>query len=88
MRIEISRKEGRVCLLISPIAFSIAEHIATSLEDRVIVATLGTCVTAIANAPGDECVAIALYFDHLDTGIFVTLNHLIKPDKPIPIIVG
>lgn len=87
MKIEIFRIEGRVCLLISPISISIAERLATAMKNSEVVAALGAYLTSVGEAPDGEFVGLYLYFDHLDTTAFITINHLIEADKPVPIIV-
>lgn len=80
MRIEITKVGGKVCLVISPIKFSVADRIATAMENSEIVAALGAYFTAIGEAPNGELVGLYLYFNNLDTATFVTLNHLIETD--------
>ncbi|ASG87574.1 hypothetical protein FNI45_23370 [Salmonella enterica subsp. salamae] len=87
MKIEIFRIEGRVCLLISPINISVAERLATAMENSEVVAALGAYLTPVGDAPDGELVGLYLYFDHLDTAAFITINHLVEADKPVPIIV-
>ncbi|HAT3902159.1 TPA: hypothetical protein OUE07_003020 [Citrobacter koseri] len=86
MKIEVSKVDDRVCLLISPITLTIADRLAAAYESREVIAAFGTSVTNITKTPGSELVSLGLYFNHLDTAVFVTLNHLIKADKPIPIV--
>lgn len=87
MKIEIFRIEGRVCLLISPISISVAERLSTAMENSKVVAALGAYLTPVGEAPVDELVGLYLYFDHLDTAAFITINHLIEADKPVSIVV-
>lgn len=87
MRIEISRVENRGCLLVSPIKFAIAERIATAMENSEVVAALGAYFTATGEAPSGELVGLYLYFNNLDTAAFITLDHLIETNKPIPIVI-
>ncbi|HDR2587312.1 TPA: hypothetical protein QCI16_002074 [Enterobacter ludwigii] len=87
VRIEIFKRESDLMLLITPIKFSVAESLASAMEGREVITAFGTCVTAIDTAPGDELVSLGLYFDNLDSAVFITLNHLIKANKPIPIVI-
>ncbi|ELY5803537.1 hypothetical protein SNN69_002924 [Cronobacter sakazakii] len=87
MKIEMFKIEGRVCLLISPIIISVAERIGAAMENSEVVTALGAYLTPVGEAPAGEHVGLYLYFDHLDTAAFITLNHLIKADKPVPIVV-
>lgn len=87
MNIEIFKIEGRVCLLISPISISEAERLAAAMENSEVVAALGAYFTPVGETPSGELVGLYLYFDDLNTGAFVTINHLIKSDKPVPIVV-
>ncbi len=87
MRIEITKVGGKVCLVISPIKLSVADRIATAMENSEIVAALGAYFTAIGEAPNGELVGLYRYFNNLDTATFVTLNHLIETDEPVPIVI-
>ncbi|MES3573249.1 hypothetical protein [Enterobacter cloacae] len=87
MHIEIFRIEGRACLLISPIRISVAERLASAMENSEVVAALGAYFTPVGEAPVGELVGLYIYFDNLDTAAFITINHLIETDKPIPVIV-
>jgi len=87
MKIEMFKVEGRVCLLISPIIISVAERIAAAMENSEVIAALGAYLTPVGEAPVGELVGLYLYFDHLDTAAFITINHLIEADEPVPIVV-
>ncbi|MGK8935568.1 hypothetical protein ACRS85_23275 [Pluralibacter gergoviae] len=87
MKIEISKVQGQICLLISPVKISVADRLATAMENSEVIAAFGAYFTASGEAPSGELVGVYLYFNNLDTAALITLSHLVEADEPIPVIV-